>query len=60
MDKPDNFSYPDSLFYDTEYHLDSNGTNNRTNKLIDLLKMNKNALQKLDEMKSNVIQALPH
>lgn len=35
---PDDFVFPDSLFYDTVYHLNKEGREKRTNLLIDLIK----------------------
>jgi hypothetical protein len=45
LNSPLDFVLPDSLFFDTVYHLNKKGRQLRTKKLIDLIKKNKNAQQ---------------
>jgi hypothetical protein len=54
LDAPHDFIYPDSLFYDTCYHLNKTGKTKRTNKLIQLLKNNRTVLKRIAAIKTKV------
>lgn len=57
LNTPTDFVYPDSLFFDTIYHLNKKGREMRTNKLIELIKKNTNAQQRLNAIRvSEVIE----
>ena len=51
LNTPADFLFPDSLFYDTIYHLNITGRNERTNKMIDLMRKNKSVQQWIKEMR---------
>lgn len=55
VNKPSDFVFPDSLFFDTVYHLNKKGREARTNKLIDLIKKNKNAHQRIKGIAKKVL-----
>lgn len=51
LNKPTDLVYPVSLFYDTYYHLNGEGRELRTKKLIDLINHSPNALKSLSQVK---------
>jgi hypothetical protein len=50
LNNPTDFLYPDSLFFDTVYHLDSLGREKRTDKMIFLVNNNRHARQWIYQM----------
>ena len=56
LNKPSDFVFSDSLFFDTVYHLNKQGRELRTKKLIELLKKSTNAQHRLGNMAAEVHQ----
>ncbi len=54
INSPSDFVYPDSYFYDTVYHLNKKGRNQRTKKLIELIKKNQSVLKSMKRIKNIV------
>jgi hypothetical protein len=50
LNKPSDFVLPDSLFFDTVYHLNKKGREIRTKKLIEIIKKSTNAQQWLKKI----------
>jgi hypothetical protein len=49
LNRPSDFVFPDSLFFDTVYHLNGKGRELRTKKLIELIKKSTNVQQALEK-----------
>ncbi len=47
---PEDFIFDDNLFFDSIYHLNKKGREIRTDKLIEVIKKNKNALQSINKI----------
>jgi hypothetical protein len=50
LNKPEDFVFPDSLFYDTIYHLNRKGREDRTQRLIEILKSNPTVMKCVESM----------
>jgi hypothetical protein len=51
LNKPSDFVFSDSLFFDTVYHLNKKGREIRTKRLIEIIKKNTNAQQKINAIR---------
>jgi len=56
LNSPYDFVFPDSLFFDTVYHLNKIGRKLRTKKLIEIIKKNTNAQQLINSIRNSTIQ----
>jgi len=58
LNNPSDFVFEDSLFFDTVYHLNKNGRKKRTQKLIEIINQNQNAINKIISIKNDSLEKL--